>query len=139
MTEMTYIIQCDGMSKKKGEVECGAWAFVVFDEEGKRVWRESGTKHPATFNEMEWEAVIRALDYSRKQEIVDRVTICSDSLLVVNQFNLNWKVGKRMYPYWIRSQTITDKYGDMKVEKVSRDKTKHADALCSANWNITYG
>lgn len=138
MTEETeFVIHCDGKSKDKK----GAWAVVVLrGEETVPYYKTSGTERNVSHNEMEWEAVCQALDYCRKQSWdKEKVTILSDSELVVKQLSLEYKVGKKLAKYWTRANKTLDLIGDVTVKHVPRKIVRQADVLADINWAVEFG
>ena len=137
MTEFT--IHCDGKSKDKR----GSWAYVVLregEEDNRPYSQGSSTVKNVSHNEMEWEAVCQALEYCRKQGWSgDKVTILTDSELVVKQLNLEYKVGKKLSKYWVRANKTMELTGDIKVEHVPRTTVRQADVLADINWAIEFG
>ncbi len=74
----------------------GGWAAIAFDEENNSIMAHSGGYRHTTNNRMEIMAVIKGLnaicnqlrEYTRDTDI--KVTVCSDSQLVVNTINEGW-------------------------------------------------
>jgi len=127
-----FTILCDGMAKQG----LGAWAIVVLKND-KYYYQESGTKKNVTHNFMEWEAVRRAIDYIYKQKI-KKATIYTDSLLVVNQFNMIYDVKNRsLLSTFTYCRKMVDKIdGKIEVVKGSRSITKQADTLARITWRV---
>jgi len=74
-----------------------------------------------TNNEAEWEALLEALKIAIKNKW-NKVKIYSDSKLVVEQYNENWKCkNEKMMGYYISAKSIGD-FLDVELVWISRDK-----------------
>ena len=73
-----------------------------------------------TNNELEYLAVLYALDYINNRHKKDNVTIYSDSKLIVNQINGDWRITtERLQPLYDKCiKRMTDK---IKIKWVRRD------------------
>ncbi|MEJ5328487.1 MAG: RNase H family protein [Candidatus Bathyarchaeia archaeon] len=83
-----YDIYTDGAFDYKTSI--GAYAFCVFDIiEGKKklIHAESGVVKNATCNRAEYEAFIKACEFSIENLVFDKLLIKSDSSLLVNTYN----------------------------------------------------
>ena len=83
-----YEIYTDGAFDYKTSI--GAYAFCVFEIiEGKKklIHAESGLVKNATSNRAEYEAFIKACEFSIETLVFDRILIKSDSSLLVNTYN----------------------------------------------------
>jgi ribonuclease HI len=73
-----------------------------------------------TNNELEYLALLYALEYIANNYKKRNITIYSDSMLIVNQINGKWRVTTpKLTPLWNKCmKLVTDK---MKIKWVSRD------------------
>ena len=73
-----------------------------------------------TNNELEYLAVLYALDYINNRHKKDNITIYSDSKLIVNQINGEWRITtERLQPLYDKCmKRMTDK---IKIKWISRD------------------
>ena len=73
-----------------------------------------------TNNELEYLAVLYALDYINNRHKKDNVTIYSDSKLIVNQINGEWRITtERLQPLYDKCmKRMTDK---IKIKWIRRD------------------
>ena len=73
-----------------------------------------------TNNELEYLAVLYALDYINNRHKKDNVTIYSDSKLIVNQINGDWRITtERLQPLYDKCiKRMTDK---IKIKWIGRD------------------
>ena len=105
-----------------------ASAFVI--EDGKRtICLHSEYIGIATNNEAEYKAVIMALEYVKENFTVRKISIFSDSQLVVRQLNGEYKVkASGIIPLWSRSKKLMSEI-NASIEWVPRNKNKLADSL----------
>ena len=84
-------IYIDGGSNK---TTIGEWIFIVYEENGDDSGIHRILKGKHTNNKMEYLALIKALEWIREQESSSPTTyrVLTDSLLVFNQVNGNWKI-----------------------------------------------
>ncbi|MDO8638905.1 MAG: ribonuclease HI family protein [Candidatus Daviesbacteria bacterium] len=125
------IINTDGGSR--GNPGKGACAFVIFDENGKKVMEEGKYLGVCTNNEAEYEAVILALrkvveDW--KENIPEEIEFRADSKLVVEQLSGRFKVKN------IRIQTLFGKVRELEknlheinYSYIPREENYQADRL----------
>jgi len=134
------VIHTDGACSGKNPGGVAAYGYLI--EEGSRTVREDygilKTGEGATNNFAEYMAPIKALQWLRsskeRYENIDKITLMSDSQLLVNQINGDWSV---------KSSNIVDLYEQLKnlisefenksisVEftHIRRDKNGRADGL----------
>lgn len=83
----------------------------------------------ATNNEAEYKALIRGLEYAAELSGTD-ILVNSDSELIVNQVNLEYKVkNKRMLSLHQQARLILEKFGSWQVKHIPRDDNRKADTL----------
>ncbi len=84
-------IYCDGGSR--GNPGPGASAFVVYNDQGEKLYEQGVYLGISTNNQAEYEAVILALKHIRdKQYAISNIDFYLDSLLVVNQLKGLYKI-----------------------------------------------
>jgi len=84
-------IHIDGASKGNNSKVCErrAYTCLVVPDRNEVLISERGN---LTNNEAEWDALIEALFYIKSQKIKEKIRILSDSQLVVNQYNDEYKI-----------------------------------------------
>lgn len=96
--------------------------FCVVFEDGKSIIKKFNIDK--TNNEMEYEALIYALQECKKNSIV-----YSDSQLVINQVQGNWKVKQQhLLPLMLKAHTLLVEK-DIKLEYIPRDKNLAGNLL----------
>lgn len=114
---MNYTMYTDGACS--GNPGRGGWAAVVYDESGKTIIKCSGGYRMTTNNRMEILAVAEGLKKLHKHIVSSRdtdikVTVCSDSQLVVNSINLGWSKSSNK-DLWDKLQDAIDEYSEGQV------------------------
>ena len=115
----------------------GGWAAVAFDEEGNNIMQHSAGYRHTTNNRMEILAVAEGLnaickqlrEYTRDTDI--KVTVCSDSQLVVNTMTLGWSK-KSNTDLWDRLDEAVDFWSaeyEIRFEKVKGHSTDKGNNL----------
>ena len=99
--EKTLTIYTDGSCL--GNPGSGGWA--IYCEQTKE--SEGGGILQTTNNRMEATAVLKALEYAKRKN-ANSIKICSDSRLIVEQTNGNWRINK--------NKDIMDKIMSLKKE-----------------------
>lgn len=95
---------CDGACSNNGGAAQRAGIGVVIEWQGRKPFILSEGVGNKTNNEAEYEGILKALLLIKENEI-KTVTINSDSALVVNQVNGNWKCrDKKLIPLLIKTQ-----------------------------------
>lgn len=124
-------IYTDGASR--GNPGDGAWAFIILNDTGELVAKQSGYIGQTTNNRAEYFAVIRSLQ--RAKELGSGcVHVHSDSQLLVNQVLGNWKVkDEELRRLYNRIKSIEDNFSRVEFSHHPRDNTyiSKADALCN--------
>ncbi len=94
---MTYRIYTDGSTRGNGkENAVGGWAYVVINENGEKVWENSGSEIETTNQRMELTAAIMALEHSLAVfHIGDTFVLYTDSAYLHNCYEQKW------YDNWI--------------------------------------
>jgi ribonuclease HI len=103
--------------------------FVVYDELGNEIWRDSAYLGEMTNNMAEYEAMVRALVKATKSD-VRNVFIYSDSLLVVNQVLGTYKVkNNTLQKYAEQVKGLIRTFDHFAVQYIPREENKVADKL----------
>jgi len=105
---MKLLVYSDGASR--GNPGISALAFMILSEEGERVKRYSKYVGIRTNNQVEYEAVIAALEYAIQLPCQD--VICHlDSELVVKQLTGEYTVrNSKLKILWLKVQELTKEF-----------------------------
>ena len=125
---LVYEIYCDGASRSNpGESSVGI-SILKDSEEIATIKKRIGI---ATNNVAEYLGLIEALKYCVENNIME-VDIYLDSLLVVQQVNLEYKVkSKRLQEYYNQALDLINKINNIKIIHVRREFNKRADQLAN--------
>jgi len=123
-----YQIYCDGASRSNpGEASIGI-SILKDNEEIDTIKKRIGI---ATNNVAEYLGLIEALQYCIENNIME-VVIYLDSLLVVNQVNLEYKVkSKKLQEYYNLSIDLINQINNIEINHVRREFNKRADQLAN--------
>ena len=123
-----YQIYCDGASRSNpGEASVGI-SILKNNEEIDTIKKRIGI---ATNNVAEYLGLIEALQYCIEKNIMN-VVIYLDSLLVVQQVNLEYKVkSKKLQEYYNQALDLINKINNIKINHVRREFNKRADQLAN--------
>lgn len=123
-----YEIYCDGASRSNpGEASVGI-SILKDSEEIATIKKRIGI---ATNNVAEYLGLIEALKYCVENNIM-KVDIYLDSLLVVQQVNLEYKVkSKKLQEYYNQALDLINKINNIKINHVRREFNKRADQLAN--------
>ena len=125
---LVYEIYCDGASRSNpGEASVGI-SILKDSEEIATIKKRIGI---ATNNVAEYLGLIEALNYCVENNIME-VDIYLDSLLVVQQVNLEYKVkSKKLQEYYSQALELINKINNIKIIHVRREFNKRADQLAN--------
>lgn len=125
---LVYEIYCDGASRSNpGEASVGI-SILKDSEEIATIKKRIGI---ATNNVAEYLGLIEALQYCVENNIME-VDIYLDSLLVVQQVNLEYKVkSKKLQEYYNQALDLINKINNIKINHVRREFNKRADQLAN--------
>jgi phosphoribosylglycinamide formyltransferase-1 len=124
----------DGGSR--GNPGPAAAAYVLMDEENNRLEGRGFYLGRATNNFAEYSALLRGLQRA-KQLKAKRVTVFSDSELLVRQINGEYKVkNTTLQDLHSRSLALLEKFSSWKVKHITREKNKEADKLVNKAINL---
>tara|TARA_B100001996_G_scaffold96266_1_gene72115 strand:- start:670 stop:1062 length:393 start_codon:yes stop_codon:yes gene_type:complete len=123
-----YQIYCDGASRSNpGEASVGI-SILKDSEEIDTIKKRIGI---ATNNVAEYLGLIEALEYCVEKNIME-VVIYLDSLLVVQQVNLEYKVkSKKLQEYYNQAIDLINQINNIKINHVRREFNKRADQLAN--------
>ena len=123
-----YQIYCDGASRSNpGESSVGI-SISKDNEEIDTIKKRIGI---ATNNVAEYLGLIEALQYCIENNIME-VVIYLDSLLVVNQVNLEYKVkSKKLQEYYNLAINLINQINNIEINHVRREFNKRADQLAN--------
>ena len=123
-----YEIYSDGASRSNpGEASVGI-SILKDNEEIATIKKRIGI---ATNNVAEYLGLIEALKYCVENNIME-VDIYLDSLLVVQQVNLEYKVkSKKLQEYYNQALDLINKINNIKSNHVRREFNKRADQLAN--------
>jgi ribonuclease HI len=127
--EDTFLAYSDGASRgNPGPAAIGA---VIFDGQGRELYRISRRLGVATNNEAEYRAAIAALEAALALG-ARRVELRMDSELVVRQVTARYKVrNPRLIRYHRRILGLRDRFQEVVVRHVPRDENRLADSLAN--------
>ena len=123
-----YEIYCDGASRSNpGEASVGI-SILKDSEEIATIKKRIGI---ATNNVAEYLGLIEALKYCVENNIME-VDIYLDSLLVVQQVNLEYKVkSKKLQEYYNQALDLINQINNIEINHVRREFNKRADQLAN--------
>ncbi len=123
-----YKIFCDGASRSNpGEASIGV-SILKDDLEIKTIKKRIGI---ATNNVAEYKGLIEALEYCVEHNLSE-IEIFLDSLLVVQQVNLEYKVkSKKLQQYYNKALMLINQIEKINISHVRREFNKRADQLAN--------
>lgn len=123
-----YQIYCDGASRSNpGEASVGI-SILKDNKEIDTIKKRIGI---ATNNVAEYLGLIEALEYCIEKNIME-VVIYLDSLLVVQQVNLKYKVkSKKLQEYYNQAVDLINQINNIEINHVRREFNKRADQLAN--------
>ncbi|MHC4060699.1 MAG: phosphoribosylglycinamide formyltransferase [Planctomycetota bacterium] len=121
------IVYADGGSR--GNPGPAAAGFILVDPAGAELCAKAFFLGSTTNNVAEYTAVNKALE-AAKQRGAKRLTVFSDSELLVRQVNGEYRVkSERMRPLFRQTIDLLDEFEEWKVQYIPRDKNTDADRL----------
>lgn len=131
----------DGLCQPKNPGGIACYAFVV-KSNGRIIHSDYGVagepfSMDSTNNVAEYTALTKALEWLVANNLTsDKVVINSDSQLVVNQLEGNYKVkGKRIIPLYKQVLLLKAKFSDIEIKWLPREKNREADRLTNIAYN----
>ena len=129
MPEQTeqIIIYTDGGSR--GNPGPAAAGFILTDKNNTTLQAKGFFLGKSTNNAAEYTAIVKALE-AAKQIGAERVTVFSDSQLLVRQINGQYKVKSELLrPIFRQTINLLNEFKSWTVQHILRDKNKEADKL----------
>ncbi|OGH15872.1 MAG: hypothetical protein A3C30_03530 [Candidatus Levybacteria bacterium RIFCSPHIGHO2_02_FULL_40_18] len=130
----TFMIYADGGAR--GNPGPAAYGFVIYDEQGSKVYEEGSAMGNATNNVAEYSAVVAALKYlvSSIQYPVSSIKFILDSKLVTEQLSGNWKIkNENLRNLYFTIKELEQKIGAKFIySAVPREQNQEADRLVNA-------
>lgn len=127
-------VYTDGGSR--GNPGPAAAGFILADPNGNQLQAKALFLGQTTNNVAEYTALIKALE-AAKQIGAKRLTVFSDSELLVKQINGQYKVkSEQLRPLSRQAIDLTNEFEDCKVKHITRDKNKQADELVNQALNL---
>jgi len=124
----------DGGSR--GNPGPAAAGFVLTDSRGVQLEAKAFFLGRTTNNVAEYTAIIKALEAAKRIR-GKRVTVFSDSELVVRQLNGQYKVkSEQVRPLYRQATALIDEFEDCEVQHIAREKNKEADKLVNQALNL---
>ena len=121
-----YSLYFDGCSKSNpGKSGIG---YVIY-KNGEEIWSECKYIGIKTNNEAEYSALILGLETALQLDIKD-ITICGDSLLVINQLTNKYKVkSEKLFDLHDKAKELAKQFNYIEFIHVYRKDNKRADYL----------
>jgi phosphoribosylglycinamide formyltransferase-1 len=133
-TRYEVIAYIDGASR--GNPGPAAAGFILTDNAGNQLEAKAFFLGQATNNIAEYTALIKVLEAAKKVR-PDTLTIFSDSELLVRQIGGKYRVkSEQIRPLFQQATELIDKFRDIKVKHILRDKNKEADKLVNQALNL---
>jgi formyltetrahydrofolate-dependent phosphoribosylglycinamide formyltransferase len=130
------IVYTDGGSR--GNPGPAAASFILAEPDGNQIQSKALFLGQTTNNVAEYTAIIKALE-AAKQMGVKRLTVFSDSELLVKQVNGQYKVkSEQIRPLFQQAVNLINEFEDCKVRHVTRNKNKQADELVNQALNLEH-
>jgi ribonuclease HI len=133
----------DGLCQPVNPGGIACYAFVV-KQGGKTIHSEYGVagepfSQDSTNNVAEYTALAKALEWLAANNLAsEKVAVKSDSQLVVNQLQGNYKIkAKRIVPLFRQVALLKSKFSDLEISWVPREQNKEADRLTNIAYNLT--
>jgi phosphoribosylglycinamide formyltransferase-1 len=133
-TRYEVIAYTDGASR--GNPGPAAAGFILTDSNGARLQAKAFFLGRNTNNVAEYTGIVKALEAAVKTG-VERIIVFSDSQLLVRQVNGEYKVkSEQIRPLFQQAVELLGRFGNWKVQFVSREKNKEADKLVNQALNL---
>ncbi len=134
------VVFCDGACEPVNPGGTAAYGWVIYWQ-GKRardgcgiVCRGAG----ATNNLAEYQAVIKALEYLRYKGFSEKITVCSDSQLIVKQLSGVWAVkADNLKPMWNRARELMGQFAGCELRWIPREQNGEADAMSRRAYGLS--
>ena len=138
---MPVTVFTDGLCQPKNPGGVAIYAFIV-SKDNKKFYQESGLaaepySEGATNNVAEYTAVVKAIEYLKSKGLHNEdITLYSDSKLVIEQLNGNYKVkSANISSMYKKIKTMFFGFSSLKFVWVPREENKEADRLTKIGYN----
>ncbi len=119
----------DGASK--GNPGESSYAFCICNRQGKIIFEEAGYLGFSTNNVAEYWGLIKLLEKAKVLEL-PRITVFSDSLLLVQQIQGNYKVSSpNLKPLYQKAKQLIKNLESFKIFHIPREQNQYVDLLAS--------
>lgn len=132
----------DGLCQPVNPGGIACYAFVA-KRGGKTIHSDYGVagepfSQDSTNNVAEYTALAKALEWLAANNLAsEKVAVKSDSQLVVNQLQGNYKIkAKRIVPLFRQVALLKNKFSDLEISWVPREQNKEADRLTNIAYNL---
>ena len=133
-TRNEVIAYTDGASR--GNPGPAAAGFILIDSNGTQLQAKAFFLGRNTNNVAEYTGVVKAIEAAVKIN-AERLTVFSDSQLLVRQINGQYKVkSEQIRPLFQKAVELLSRFGSWKVQFVGREKNKEADKLVNQALNL---
>lgn len=133
-TRNEVIAYIDGGSR--GNPGPAAAGFTLTDHAGTQLQAKAFFIGQATNNVAEYTGIIKALE-AAKQIGAERITVFSDSELLVKQLNGKYKVKSELIrPLFRQAVDLLGEFESWKVQHIVREKNKETDRLVNQALNL---
>lgn len=122
-----FIIYTDGGSR--GNPGPAASGVVIKNEDGKTIEEFGEFLEDQTNNFAEYTAIIHALKKA-KQMGADEIELYTDSKLVAQQLNRDWRVkSEDIQSLFVQAWNLTHEFDNVEISHVKREDNQQADAV----------
>ena len=135
-----YMIYCDGGAR--GNPGPAAYGFVIYDEQGSKIYEEGRVIGSTTNNVAEYSAVIAALKYISDQSVFRHpksvlrspssvIRVFLDSQLAAMQLSGKWKIkNEKLRDLYFIIRELEEKIGGkFNYSNIPREQNREADRL----------
>lgn len=127
--EPLLTIHTDGASR--GNPGAAAFAYVI-QRPGQPPVEQAGCLGDLTNNQAEYTALVRALEEAAKLGNNHRLTVLSDSELMVKQMRGEYRVkNEDLRPLYEKARCLAGQFAGVEYRHVRREQNKRADELCN--------
>lgn len=137
---MPLEVYFDGLCQPVNPGGVACYAYII-KENGNTIHSEYGIagepfSQESTNNVAEYTALEKALAWLIDNGRLSDVVVRSDSQLVVNQLNGQYRVRtKKLVPLYLNAVSLMKKFSDIRIEWVPREKNAEADRLTNVAYN----
>ena len=138
---MLIEVYFDGLCQPVNPGGIACYAFVV-KKDGRTMHGDYGVagepfSQDSTNNVAEYTGLAKALEWLAANNITsEKIAVKSDSQLVVNQLQGNYKIkAKRIVPLFRQVALLKSKFRDLEISWVPREQNREADRLTNVAYN----